>query len=313
MDLAVRRGRIPESTWGDTIVRLLSRQHTTRTTRTVATTLAAGALGLSAALLAVSPASAADPSTITFNGNCGLIGLGYSSTPAVDGKADTEATTVGAGTQLTIVNNLTVPAVLAINGQNQAPTVPAGKSIGYQANTGPIKLTLTPQCGINVGTSKAITVTVTPAAAQSPTGNGNGSGQTGTGTGTTGNGSQSGTQSGSKSGSQAQQPPATSPNGGTRVPQLPAIHGPVARGAVPSGAADPNKDSGTSGGDTSSTTTPAGGKVRLADPKPLSDVGPTGTTSLLALIAAVCLVGVGVAAFRTVFGGRQANRAAAST
>ena len=34
---------------------------------------------------------------------------------------------------------------------------------------------------------------------------------------------------------------------------------------------------------------------------------------LLALIAAVCLVGVGVAAFRTVFGGRQADRAAAGT
>jgi hypothetical protein len=180
----------------------------------------------------------------------------------------------------------------------------------YQAQSGPLKITLSPQCGLNLGSSKTITVTVTPAAAQSPTGNGNGNGQTGTGTGTTGNGNQSGTQNGATSG--AQQPPATSPNGGSKVPQLPAIHGPVARGAVPSAAADPNKDAGTSGGDTSSTTAPAGGKVKLADPKPLSNVNPTGTTSLLALIAAVCLVGVGVAAFRTVFGNRQAARTAAN-
>ncbi len=293
-------------------MRLLPRQHTTRASKALAATLAAGALGLSAALLTTSPAAAADPGTITFNGNCGLIGLGYSSAPAVDGKADTEATTVPAGTKLTIVNNLSVAATLAVNGQNQAPAVQNGKSVGYQATTGPIKITLTPQCGLDVGTSKAMTVTVTPAAAQSPTGNGNG--QTGTGSGTQngGSGSQNGSaQSGSNSGSQAQAP-GTPPASGVRAPQLPAIHGPVARGAVPSGAADPNSDSGTSGGDTSSTTAPVG-KVKLADPRPLSNAGPTGTTSLLALIAAVCLVGVGVAAFRTVFGGRQATRTAAST
>lgn len=284
-------------------MRLLSRQHITRT---FAATLTAG-VGLSAALLGATPAAAADPGTITFNGNCGLLGIGYTSVPAVNGKADTEATSVSTGTKLTIVNNLGSAAVLGVNGQNQTPAVQSGKSVAYQAQSGPVKITLSPECGLNLlGSSKAITVTVTPAASQ-PT---NGSGQTGSGSGTTGTSGSSNGQSGTKSGptesgSTAQRPPATAPDGGAKTPKLPAIHQPVARGAVPPGAADPNRDSGTSGGDSSSSTAPVGGKVKLADPQPISDAGPTGTTSLLALIAAICLVGVGVAAFRTVFGGRQ--------
>jgi hypothetical protein len=297
-------------------VRPLSRRHTNTTTKRLAATLAAGVLGLSGVLLATTAASATDPTaagpnTVIFKGNCGLLSIGYSSKPSVNGKDDTEAMTVAAKTPLTIVNSLGVSATLAVSGQ-PSKTMTAGQYANYAPATGPVSISLTPQCGLNVlGTAKAIAVTVTPAA--QPTG---GSGQTGTGNGT-GTGTGSGSQSGNSgtgtngSGNQAQQPPGTPPASGVKAPRLPAIHGPAARGAVPPGAADPNKDAGTSGGDTSSTTAPVG-KVRLADPKPLSDTGPTGTTSLLALIAAVCLVGVGVAAFRTVFGGRH-GRTAAST
>jgi hypothetical protein len=315
MGPTVRRGGIPESTWGERIVRLLSRQHTTRASKALAATLAAGALGLSAALLGASPASAADPTTpgpntIIFKGNCGVAGALSSAKPSVNGKNDTEAMTVTAGTTLTIVDGMDLGAAgtLVVNGKQSPMT--NGQYATYLPQTGPVNISFTPTCGLSLLTAyKAIAVTVTPAAA--PTG---GNGQTGSGSGSTGTGSgnQSGTQNGSsKTGSQAQAP-GTPPASGVRAPQLPAIHGPVARGAVPSGAADPNSDSGTSGGDTSSTTAPVG-KVKLADPRPLGNAGPTGTTSLLALIAAVCLVGVGVAAFRTVFGGRQANRTAAST
>lgn len=319
----------PRLTWGDRIVRSQLRQPkpTGRRPGRTAGRLLAGVLGAGGALLlAAGPAAAAPttqavpaagPNTVIFKGGCYLAGVGYSDAkPSVNNQDDLEAMTVPAGTRLALVNNLGSNATLTIAGQT-AGQVASGSYANYTAPaSGPVSVSMTPACllgPLGVRNYKPEMVSVTPASnggTSAPPSNGGGAtGPTG-GAGHTGgaptNGT--GTQGGAPAGGQTGQPPASQPAAGIR-PALP-LHQPAARGAVPPGAAAPGAGSGTSGGGAASGTTRPQVVNRPADAQPVGNASPTGTTSLLALIAAVCLVGVGAAAVRTVLTQRGGGRAA---
>jgi hypothetical protein len=90
------------------------------------------------------------------------------------------------------------------------------------------------------------------------------------------------------------------------------VHDPVARGAVPSSAAEPGAGSGTSGGGGEVSGTSIAKAPDSVAAQPVASVGPNSATSVLALIAAICLVGVGAAAVRTVLAQRSRGGAAHS-
>ncbi len=280
--------------------------------------LAAGVLGVSVVGLAATPALADTPQpgphTVIFKGGCGLLGLGGSSSkPSVDGQDDTESLTVPAGTTLTFVNSVTGGTAPVLNISGKSPvSLRAGASTQYTTMaSGPVSANLDPRCIVGgLGKQDYRAITVTPKAASSspspgPTSGGSdqsGGGQSGNGS--TGGSSTGGVTSDHKSGGQQAQPPGRQPNEGSS-PTATHLHQPVARGAVPSSAAAPGAGSGTSGGggETSSTSLPQHDPV--AAPRPVADVTPANATSVLALIAAVCLAGVGAAAVRTVFAQRR--------
>src|SRR5437773_1809693 len=130
----------------------------------LAPALAAACAG--AALLA--PGTAwAGPSTVTFTGDCGLLGVGASSRP------DYSSVSVHGGGTVTFVNHLGQAAHLMINGADRG-VVPTNNQVAVLFRQGRVRVTMLPGClvgsGGNVG---SVTVTVTadsgsPSAAGSP-------------------------------------------------------------------------------------------------------------------------------------------------
>ncbi len=279
--------------------------------------LAAGVLGVSVVGLAAAPASADTPQpgphTIIFKGGCGLLGLGGSSSkPSVNGQDDTESLSVPAGTTLTFVNSVTGGTAPVLNITGKSPIrLNAGASTQYTTTaSGPVNANLDPRCVVGgLGKQDYRAITVSPTAAPSsptPSPSSGGSNQPSTGQSGSNNGGSStgGSKSGQTSGGQHAQPPGRQPNRGAS-PTAPGLHQPVARGAVPSSAAAPGAGSGTSGGGGESSSTSLPQHDPAAAPRPVADVTPANATSVLALIAAVCLAGVGAAAVRTVFAQRR--------
>ncbi len=111
------------------------------------------------ALLGPGSASAASP-TVTFNGNCGLLGVGASSQP------DTTSVTVGAGGSVTFVNHLSQDAQLTINGDGRG-TIAKDTAVPVSF-TGPATVALVPSCLLGHGSAGSVSVAV-KAASASPT------------------------------------------------------------------------------------------------------------------------------------------------
>jgi hypothetical protein len=305
---------VPYLTWGDENVPYVPR-HSRRPPRRLipVSVLTAGLIGLGSAAMAGSAPALADtpapgPHTVIFEGNCGLLGVAPVSSPSVNGDDNTQSITVPSGTTLTFVNEVTGSgSATTLNISGQSPLKLAnGSSTQYTARSGTLTAGLVPQCGLIslAGNYRSLSITVTPKAtsAPSPTSSSGASG-----------GQNSPSTGGSHSPEAAQQPvtvPSHQPNRGAS-PTVPKVHQPVARGAVPSQAAAPGADSGTSGGgaDTSSNSLPAQRQQPVAEPVS-NNISSSSATSVLALIAAICLVGVGAAAVRTLVSQRQSARPA---
>lgn len=235
---------------------------------------ALAAAGIGGALLAPGTALAATP-TVAFHGGCGLLGVGASSRP------DTGGLTVPVGGTVTFVNRLGQSADLMINGSDRA-TVPSDSQIGVVFRQGRTSVSLVPACLLGGGGAGSVTITVGAASASS-SGGANGR-----------------TPGGGKS-TEARTAPSASPAAGASAAADPA---------APAPAVD---DSGGLFGDSTAAS---------PDPVPTVDtvaVGPTepgppvnrGPAGILVFVAAICVVGVSIAAVRAILA-QRAIRAVAS-
>ncbi len=262
-----------------------------------ASVVGAGAIGLLAL-----PATAAVP-TVTFDGGCGLLSTSPSSSPDKD-SLSTQATSDGPAKVL-VVNDLGTSATPFANGKamtwsdGQKVVIGKGASLEVPFASGPVDLTLVPNCGglltlSNKTEATKVSVLAAPPASDPNDGTDPGSGSGGTGSG--GSNSGSGT-----TGSQ--------PNAGSRPD---SIHDPVARGAVPPAgdgaeANDPSDDSGAVGAPADDNGTGGDSKNDAVGPMVRTNNTRGPGTTTLALIAAICLLGVGVAALRTIVVARAAR------
>lgn len=288
----------------------------------VASLVAAGVLGIGGAALFAAPVSA-DSSGLTagavnFDGNCGLLGIAAQSVP------NRQSMQINSSDQVTFVNDLPCNAHLYVNNQRVAAVdrgasqpLSVGDATDQLAPGGSSQIKMVPD-GVGLLTSvRAVTISVTDPPADTNNSNSTSSGSTSSGSGsgdsgqsgtTDNSGQESGSSSGSHHSSNTDQGsdgatatvPDRGPNGGAS-PTAPKVHDPVARGAVPSSAAAAGAGSGTSGGSGEASDPSTSEHHAVADARPVSSVTPARATSVLALIAAVCLAGVGVAAIRTTF------------
>ena len=229
--------------------------------------LAAACIG--GAILLPGVASAGPP-TVAFHGNCGLLGVGASSKP------DTGSVSVRSGGTVTFVNHLDQSAHLMINGADRG-VVPADNQVAVLFRQGRVSVTMLPGCllggGGDVG---AVTVNVTADSASGP-------------------GSPAGRPPGADRSPEARTTPSASPAPSGAAASLdPAVPAPGG-GTLPSGDA---LAAGTDGG-------PAPGMdpvaVGTAVPGPPGKHRPAG---LLVFVAAICVVGVSVAATRAIIAQR---------
>ncbi|MBB6039877.1 hypothetical protein [Phytomonospora endophytica] len=253
-------------------------------------------LGLGGAMLLGTPFASAeetgDGKTITFDGGCGLIGLlAPSSTP------DPSELEVPADTKVTFTNDLGSNAVLHVGATTV--DVPKGESEVVTLDDKSVEVAMVPDCMLEHGLfekMESATVTVkgstTPPdevdPTQPPGDNGDGDGN--------GNGSGSGSGSGDDK-------PGDAPDTGNR-PEVDTDR-PAADGAVPPDAGgNAPADGSTPAAPVDGNTPGAGSNSQPGSEFAVEPVGGdvtnSGSTGLLALIATVCLVGVGAAAVRTV-------------
>lgn len=233
--------------------------------------------------------------TVVFNGHCGLIGLGQASKP------DKDSVTVMDGDKVTFVNNLGTKATLLL-GQEQVNVPKGGEYTAVLSSTS--EAVMAPDCLTNV-TEQADVVTVTVVAGPDEDSGNNSGGDSGNsgnnGSDNSGNGD-SGDQSGDGN--------VGTPDGG----QAPLDgDGPAAEDAVPepdgekdtkddTAATDETDETDASG--TTDTATSGNDQVEAVD---VGTIEETGTSGVLALLATVCLVGVAVAAIRTMRVSRAAQ------
>lgn len=260
-----------------------------------AVVLATTGLVAGTAFLLTGPASAnptPTPGTVTFSGNCGLLTAAARSEPDVSNLDATVSSTVA------FANRLGCQAHLYVDGE-RAAAVGNGGTTTLKIDSGTTKVKMVPD-GLNL-LSSLKTATVTGTAAPSPSSPSGTSSHPGSGS--------TGSSDGNHNGSSGAHAPGHQPAAGaTPSSAAPKVHDPVARGAVPSKAAEPGNSSGTSGGGGDDTSSTHLAEPPAAAPQPVSDSGPSNSTSILALIAAVCLVGVGAAAVRTVLAQRRQMR-----
>ncbi len=223
--------------------------------------------GIGAATLAPGTAFAATP-TVTFHGGCGLLGVGASSRP------DTGAVTVAPGGTVTFVNRLDQSADLMINGADRA-TVPADSQIGVVFRQGRLSVSLVPACLLGAGGAGSVTVLVSSAGTPSASESG------------------SRTPQGAKSTEARTATPGASPSA-VAVPPDPSVAVPA-----PDGAGGISDDGTPASPDAlPSSDTVAVGSV---SPGPPVRKGPAG---ILVFLSAICVVGVSVAAVRTIIAQR---------
>lgn len=260
------------------------------TRRAVAMTVAV--LGLGGAMLLGAPfasaAETADANTMSFSGGCGLIGL-----LAPTSKPDPKTLEVAEGTEMSFVNKLGSKAILHIGATTVDIDSGATKKITLEDKS--VEVAMIPKCvlehGIFENMQKAtITVKgnpdtpdpVDPAATPSNTSK----------PGATTKPSKTATatpDSGSRPTLDPKRPAAEGavpPDAGGNAPAAGSTPAPA---GAPGGGGAPGAGANGAPGTGAFAVEPVGG-----------DVTNSGSTGLLALIATVCLVGVGAAAVRTV-------------
>ncbi|MEV0647986.1 hypothetical protein AB0I28_22240 [Phytomonospora sp. NPDC050363] len=268
-------------------------RHRRKSSRTVSrrsVAMTVSVLGLGGAMLLGTPFASAEETTdgksVTFDGGCGLLGL-----VAPSSKPDPAELEVLAETKVTFTNDLGRDAVLHIG--STTVDVPKDESKVVTLDAKSVEVAMIPDCMLEHGLFEKMekaTITVKGSTAPpddvdptQPPGDDNGGG--------------------SGDGGDDEGKPADAPDSGNR-PEVDTDR-PVAEGAVPpdSGAKAPDDGNGPAapvGGNTPGAGTGSGPGNDFAVEPVGGDVTNSGSTGLLALIATVCLVGVGAAAVRTV-------------
>jgi len=250
-------------------------------------------LGLGGAMLLGTPFASAeetgDGKTITFDGGCGLIGLlAPSSTP------DPSELEVPADSKITFTNDLGTDAVLHVGATTV--DVPKGESEVVTLDDKSVEVAMVPGCMLEHGLfEKMESATVTVKGSTTPPDEVDPTQPPGE---NPGGGDGSGSGSGSADGDDK---PGDAPDTGSR-PEIDTDK-PAADGAVPpdagGNAADGSAPAAPVDGNTPGAGSNQPGSEFAVEPVG-GDVTNSGSTGLLALIATVCLVGVGAAAVRTV-------------
>lgn len=239
-------------------------------------TAALAALAGSAALAVLAgpgaPAHAA-PATVEFTGGSVLNMVVCRSEPSA------LTLTVPAETRITFVNRLGQPASLKIDGRTVSP-VPPNQAVPVMFHYGPVRVSMPISCDVGVVEEfKSVTVAVTPKAAPTPVAT---TGQAASGTG--GGGPSRITRS----------PAAAPPDAGMLPPDG------FAPSANSSAAGVPGPFGGTNQGVPGASATAAD----VGDPVAASGEPVHAPSGLLAMVASVLVIGVGVAVLRSTFARR---------
>jgi hypothetical protein len=236
--------------------------------------------------------------TVEFSGGSMLNLLVCKSSPST-GKV-----TVPADSRVTFVNRLGQTATLTVDGK-AVSQVGANQAVPVVFHYGPADVSMTFNCGVGVVEEfKSVGVTVTSAGAaaqpaQAPDAGTTGSGAKGTG------------RISARNGVPATGAPKSSHSAGatTKTTGTPAAD-PAAAGTNNQGTE--TIDPSLFGTDPSGAPLAAGapsagsdGQLYVGDPVPASGTPRNGPVGLLALIAAVCVVGVGIAAIRAIIAQRS--------
>jgi hypothetical protein len=238
---------------------------------TLAVAFAGGAFA-GAALLAPGAATASPSSrTVTFNGGCGLLGLGASSQP------DTASLVVASGSTVIFVNHLGQTAQLIVNGENRG-AIPADNEVGILFRQGSATVAMMPGCVLGDKGAGSVTVAVGSSSPGVP------------------GGSPSGSVDGSGSASRPARRPSSSRGGAAERPSPP----PPAGAPAPFGPAP-----AVAGGPASAGANDTPGVSSSEDMVAVGAVGPAtpahrGSAGLLAIVATVCVLGVSIAAIRAI-------------
>ena len=264
---------------------------------------AAGALLAAALTVGAGPVYAAPSGgpTVEFSGGSMLNLLVCKSSPST-GKV-----TVPADTRVTFVNRLGQTATLKVDGKSVSQ-IGANQAVPVVFHYGPADVSMTFSCGVGVVEEfKSVGVAVTPVAGTAtktaPTSTSGGStagGAKGTGgiaarngaasTAKSPHGGSAGTKTSGATGAAANDPAATGTNSEGTEPIDPSLLGPGASSAPLAGAAP---------------SAPGDDQVYVEAAVPASGTPRNGPAGLLALIAAVCVVGVGIAAIRAIIAQRS--------
>ena len=232
----------------------------------------------------VASAAPAGPPTVEFSGGSVLNMLVCKSQPST-GKL-----TVPAESKVSFVNRLGQNATLRMGGKT-VTSVGANQAVPVVFHQGPVEVSMTISCSAGVVEEfRAVTVGVTakapaaqPAAAPPPPSNNRGSGSSGS------SGSARGSAKASATTSATAEPPATADPWAS------------AAGAAPAGVAASGEPGTGEGGGVAPGAADVGDVV-AASGEPVH--GPSG---LLAMIATVLTIGVGVAAVRTILARRTSR------
>ncbi|MGH8883284.1 MAG: hypothetical protein ACRD0P_39075 [Stackebrandtia sp.] len=239
--------------------------------------------------------------TVTFNGNCGALGTGLFN----ESKPDKTELDVVDGDKITFANNLGTDATLHVGKQEYDVAEDGDKALTMKNSA---EVVMVPDCATKLNDNSE-SATLNVSAADDDNGSGDGSGgDDGSHDGDNGSGDNG---SGSGDGNSGDDEVGV-PNDGNRPD---GDKDPAASGQVPDPKDDASSDDDSKsdddesaapapGGDTPADDTSQAGQVEAANTSGESQ----GASGMLALLASVCLVGVGVAAVRTM----MTNRANAS-
>jgi hypothetical protein len=239
--------------------------------------------------------------TVEFSGGSMLNLLVCKSSPS-SGKV-----TVPADSRVTFVNRLGQTATLKVDGK-AVSQVGANQAVPVVFHYGPADVSMTFNCGVGVVEEfKAVGVTVTAAGPAANTGQAPAAGRTGSGAKGTGgiaarggsspgsttkssHGGGTGAKTSGANGTSPTDPAAASTNNETTEPIDSSLFG-SDPSAAPLAAGAPSA--------------PGEGQVYVEAAVPASGTPRNGPVGLLALIAAVCVVGVGIAAIRAIIAQRS--------
>jgi hypothetical protein len=230
------------------------------------------------ALLAPGAAVASPSShTVTFNGGCGLLGLGASSQP------DTGSLVVRSGSTVNFVNHLGQTAQLIVNGETRG-SIPADNGVGILFRQGSVTVAMMPGCALGTNGAGSVTVATESSSPGAPGGSPPGGGSPGS------------------------NHPAVRPSSSRGAAERPS----PTPSAGASGSLDPSAALGAAAlpGGSAPNVAPSGDMVAVGAVGPATPAhrGPAG---LLAIIATVCLLGVSIAAIRAIVAQRAIGVVAA--